>query len=204
MGLVTEIKVQLNKGTKKVIRNRSSTRNASARGRKGDRFVSRLNTASYLKTLKMFLLLLCQVRDISSKIRWNALTDKQVQLSTVHCQDSQTKVMQSCFSGEMTLLTAIICLKVRGKVQNLKRHQAPKRSFLLYCVFLSSMEQPKTCTRQSFLSQQSNPLRWLKVKYYFYFFILIMTPELIAKMHLKVFIKLFDLFAYPLMPGFKL
>ena len=48
-----------------------------------------------LQTLKIYLLLICQTREINSKSRGNTLAHKQGQLITMHSWDFQTKVLQS-------------------------------------------------------------------------------------------------------------
>ena len=76
-----------------------------------------------------------QARDNNS----NALVYKKAQQITMHSQDFRQRTCNQrigCLSGEWTLYTTIIrrgvYFKVRGEVQNLKRHKAPQRSTSIY------------------------------------------------------------------------
>ncbi len=72
-------------------------------------------TPSWLKTLKvvLYLLLLCQIRDIDSTSRGECLGPKQAQISTMHSYDFQIKVVQS-----KVWLSAIVCCSM-AKLNNL-------------------------------------------------------------------------------------
>ncbi len=91
--LILNFLLDLNFG-RLLIRDRNSTRSASTRRRGSDRFESRPDISSYLETLKWFLLLLCQMRDINIWEYGECLGPKQAQFFTMHSWDFLTKVVQ--------------------------------------------------------------------------------------------------------------